>query len=151
LTNSNKHENLQLRARYRRENPLCELANAGIFRSAFGSIVLPDGEIVAKNSPGSEVHHIASCVTGTPRWDLTENLIHLCRPIHAFCERYAKDGLAICSLLKANKDPCEFDPGLFSRITHTAFIGYFECMSCKTQVGRACQSAVLEWLSKAAA
>jgi hypothetical protein len=131
-------EDLQARGDYARANPFCEIA---ICR-------LPElAQFIRCSDTASEIHHIASGLLGTRRYDLVTNMISLCGRAHAFCERYKHDGLAICSAVKLAKSPPELDVPLLSQIIRVQFLGHLEVMEVHTPVGELCQRFVLEKLS----
>lgn len=129
-TNSRRFEDLTFRYAYRDENPTDEIAH--LFPVSCGDAALPFGSKVYRISrfaeAASEVHHISSCVTGTLRWDVLTNLIHLSNLSHQWVERNAWDGLVLCVAAKRAKG--EWDDAEFSRISHVPNV--LDYLSTKT-------------------
>lgn len=146
LANSNHWQNLPLRREYRQENPWCELAPYFPERFENANIIpFPEfGLIISKRyTSATEVHHITGGLLGTPRYDIWPNLIALSRPVHAWCERYTKDGLALCCLAKLRKRPMEFDSVKLNEITRVCFVAWIEQLDCKFDIGREAQRLFL--------
>jgi hypothetical protein len=133
LSNSKPWESLPFRAKYKREHPWCELAQ--LFPRDGNMARLPTFTggtwISANHSTATDAHHLASCVLGTPRWDIPTNLISACRPAHEWAERYAADGLALCLFVKLKSG--DLNVAELSRITHTNFPGYFEGIASRLE------------------
>lgn len=137
LTNSRKHENLELRAAYRSANPYCELWP-----------LLRKTGLIEDNRYGADIHHITGGLLGTIRYDLVPNLIHLSRAAHRFCEQFVADGLSLCCLAKLSKKPPEFEPDVFLRIMRIeSFASYFSCLMPQFACGVSAKAEVERWMA----
>ena len=101
-TNSRRHENLDLRERYREDNPDCELTPF-LCGTRWNKIKLA---FSWRWDKGRECHHIYRVGA---RYDYLENFITLCPAAHKFCHT-GPEGLIACWYAKSRKTPSEFDP-----------------------------------------
>lgn len=133
--------------KYRREHPWCELTP--LFPSrAKGIHRIPlneTGEAYAEVqtlSPTDDLHHLGSCVGGTPRWDRPFNLIAASRVSHEWAERFASDGLVLCLYAKLLSDSLDYER--LSKITHVVFPSYLETLELKFDFCREIRAKLLE-------
>jgi hypothetical protein len=104
LVNSNKWTDLDARYAYKSANIWDELSH--LFPAEGNESLVPVGEhvyrISRRYSASQELHHISGGILGTPRRDITTNMIHLSRVTHEFCERYT-EGFILCAAVKLQK------------------------------------------------
>lgn len=140
-----KWENLKLRREYMEANPWCELSY--LFPRVGGKFVsVPGcGHVIRTDQPACDPHHIVSGILATPRWDLTTNLVALCRPVHEFCETYTSDGIALSLYWKHMKR--EMDLPKLDEITHVSVKGWLENQTLKFAFAEDCRRKLLEALT----
>ena len=124
-TNSKKHVDESLRRQYMSDNPTCELI------AMFPPDNLPVLDGLPRIQPrwACDPHHICSGIGQTPRWDITTNLIALCRPVHDFCETFNAEGIVLCLWQKLQKQ--ELDLPRLCKITRVNITGWLECQKMK--------------------
>lgn len=76
------------------------------------------------NLRGAEVHHICGSGGGAQRVDLTENMICVCNPVHAWLETYKLPGFVLCCYRKMLKK--ELDLECLSDIKGKLLPGWLE-------------------------
>lgn len=145
LTNNNRETNDVLSNDYRDNNKCDEIAY--LFPAWDHAFVRVPGSppwlILEYDQPACDLHHITGGILGTPRWDITTNLISLCRHTHLFCEgEHAHDGLVLC--LRAKQRKGELDWNELDRITHTNFRGWVEIQDLKLDWVRPIRDALLQ-------
>lgn len=105
-TNSRPAEDLEVRRRYRAENPDCELFIW--FCEYF------------EDRDGHDPHHIFGGTSG--RHDFVSNLVTVSRSAHEWCERWKFDGRVICLWIKHVKN--ELDPDEVRRASGSYLAGW---------------------------
>lgn len=76
-------------------------------------------------STGSDVHHISGGILGTPRWDVSTNLIKLCRVTHQFCDKWVAPGFVLCAASKIRSG--DWDSQKMCEIMHVdSILGFLE-------------------------
>ena len=129
--NSRKHVDETLRRQYMNHNPLCELAMC--FPTCLGKPLVPvpgnQYQPIVQELISEDPHHIVSGIGQTPRWDITTNLIALCRPVHEFCETFNAEGIVLCLWRKLKKQ--ELDLPRLCKITRVNIVGWLECQKMK--------------------
>jgi hypothetical protein len=107
-----KWENLPLRRAYSDAHPFDPIARffpeyaPGLVGVSFGGLITP---VLPYEESATEVHHIGGGILGARRWDRLTFIIHLCGVTHKWCEKYQRDGFALCAAAKIELGEWDWD------------------------------------------
>ena len=130
--NSKHFEDLTARYAYKDANHYCEIAELFpvVGRRQYRIPHAGGGTTVGRDIPANELHHISGGILGTPRYDITTNMIHLCKHAHDFCETYTADGFVLC--MKAKLAKGEWDKEQMREIMRVSSVkGWLSTRKCK--------------------